>query len=51
MNVLHEDSTTALWRGSEPDAVVLGELEVRPALPDEMRRVAALLDEEHYPPN
>jgi hypothetical protein len=43
-----QDDTTAQWRGADPDAVVLGELEVRAALPREMGRVAALLGEEHY---
>ena len=42
-----DDNTTALWRGSEPDAVVLAELEVRPALPAEMPRVNELLNDEH----
>jgi len=36
------------WCGGEPDAVVLGELEVRPVQADEMPRVVALLEEEHY---
>lgn len=36
------------WSGEEPDAVVLGELEVRPVQAAEMPRVAALLEEEHY---
>jgi len=35
------------WRGPEPDPVVLGELEVRPALPEEMPRVRELLEDEH----
>jgi len=48
MNALTDDNTMAPWRGTEPGAVVLGELEVRPALPDEMPRVASLLKEEHY---
>jgi hypothetical protein len=48
MKALFEENTMAPWRGTEPGAVVLGELEIRPALPDEMQRVAALLNEEHY---
>lgn len=48
MNALQAGTDTAPWRGTEPDAVVLGELAVRPALPGEMPRVAALLDAEHY---
>ena len=47
MKVTRED-TTVPWRGAEPDAVVLGELEVRAALPREIERVATLLKEEHY---
>lgn len=42
------DTMTALWRGEEPGSVVLSELEVRPALPGELGRVAALLDDQHY---
>ena len=38
----------APWRGTEPDAVVLGELEIRSALPDEMQRITTLLNDEHY---
>jgi hypothetical protein len=38
----------APWCGSEPGAVILGELEVRNALPAEMARVRELLDDEHY---
>jgi hypothetical protein len=48
MKALFEENTMAPWRGTEPGAVVLGELEVRPALPDEMQRVATLPNEEHY---
>jgi hypothetical protein len=48
MNALTDDNTMAPWRGTEPGAVVLEELEVRPALPEEMQRVATLLNEEHY---
>jgi hypothetical protein len=44
----NDHSTMAPWRGNEPSAVILGELEVRPAEPHEMQRVASLLDEEHY---
>ena len=29
------------WRGNEPGPVVLGELEIRSALPDEMQRISA----------
>ena len=36
------------WRGNEPGPVVLGELEIRSALPDEMQRISALLEGEHY---
>jgi len=43
MNATNDHSTMAPWRGMEPDAVVLGELEVRPALPEEMERVKAVL--------
>ena len=38
----------APWCGNEPSAVILGELEVRPAEAHEMQRVATLLNEEHY---
>ena len=48
MKAILDDNTMAPWRGTEPGAVVLGELEVRPALPGEMQRVAALLNDEHY---
>ena len=48
MNATNNDSMTAQWRGNEPGTVVLGELETRPARPDEMARVATLLDDEHY---
>jgi hypothetical protein len=48
MKAIQHDNTMAPWRGSEPGAVVLGELEVRPALPEEMQRVAALLNDQHY---
>lgn len=48
MNIILDDNTMAPWRGSEPGAVVLGELEIRPALPDEMQRVTTLLNGEHY---
>jgi hypothetical protein len=48
MKAIQHDNTMAPWRGSEPGAVVLGELEVRPALPDEMQRVATLLNDQHY---
>lgn len=48
MKAKYDDEITAPWRGSEPAAVVLNELEIRPALPDDMRRVEALLNDEHY---
>jgi len=48
MKAKQHDDTTVPWRGKEPAAVVLDELEVRPASADEMARVSALLDEEHY---
>lgn len=48
MKAIFDDGTTSPWRGSEPHAVVLGELEIRLALPDEVQRVAALLNDEHY---
>jgi len=37
---------TAPWTGEESGSVVLDELEARPAQPDELKRVAALLDDE-----
>lgn len=37
----------APWRAIELGAVVLGELEIRPAFPDEMPRVAVLLKDQH----
>jgi hypothetical protein len=43
-----DDDTLVPWRGSEPDPVVLEELEVRPAVAGELPRVAALLKEQHY---
>ena len=48
MKAILDDNTMAPWRGTEPGPVVLGELEIRPALPDEMQRVAALLKDQHY---
>lgn len=48
MNASTKDSKTAPWCGEEPGPVILDELEVRPALPDERQRVATFLDEEHY---
>jgi hypothetical protein len=48
IKAIFEENSMAPWRGTEPGAVVLGELEVRPALPGEMQRVATLLNEEHY---
>jgi hypothetical protein len=44
----NDDDMAAPWRGGEPGPVVLDELEVRAALPGEMERVRAALDEEHY---
>lgn len=48
MTAIQHDNTKAPWRGNEPDAVVLSELKIRPVLPDEMQRVATLLNDEHY---
>lgn len=48
MNAIIDDDTMAPWSGSGPGAVVLGELEVRPAQPGEMERVRSVLDDEHY---
>lgn len=48
MNAQYDDDMLAPWRGSEPAAVVLNELEIRPALPGDMPRVSSLLDDEHY---
>lgn len=48
MTAIQHDNMMAPWRGTEPGAVVLSELEIRPVLPEEMQRVAALLDDEHY---
>ena len=48
MKAQYDDDMLAPWRGSEPAAVVLNELEIRPAQPDDMQRVDALLDDEHY---
>lgn len=42
-----DDDTLVPWRGSEPGTVVLEALEVRPAVADELPRVAALLKEQH----
>ena len=47
MKAILDDHTMAPWRGTEPGAVVLGELEIRPALPDVMPCVAALLKDQH----
>jgi hypothetical protein len=48
MKAINDNNTMAPWRGNEPGTVVLGELEVRPALPEEMQRVGTLLKDEHY---
>jgi Domain of unknown function (DUF4338) len=48
MNVIIHNDTTAPWSGSEPDAVVLGELEIRTALPEEIERVCSALAAEHH---
>jgi hypothetical protein len=48
MNASALEPIPAPWRGEEPGPVILDELEVRPALPGELGRVAALLDDEHY---
>ncbi len=42
------DTMTEPWRGTEPGAVVLGELEVRLARPDEMEQVRGSITGEHY---
>lgn len=43
-----EECNTEVWRGAEPGAVVLKEMEVRVVCPEEMERVRELLGEEHY---
>jgi Domain of unknown function (DUF4338) len=48
MKALLDDHTMAPWNGSELGPVVLGELEIRSVLPDEMPRVASLLKDQHY---
>lgn len=48
MKVIQDNQTTAPWGGCEPDAAVLSELEIRAAGPEELERVGALLDEQHY---
>ena len=48
MNAIIGNDMTAPWRGTGPGEVVLGELEVRPALPGEMERVRMCLAREHY---
>lgn len=48
MKALLDDNSLAPWCGAEPTTLTLSELQVRPALPAEMPRVAALLDDEHY---
>ncbi len=48
MKTIQNDETTVPWHGTEPDTVVLGELELRTAQREEMPRVAALLEAEHY---
>ena len=48
MNATIDNNTRLSWSGTEVTTVVLGELEVRPALPGEMERVRSAVDEEHY---
>lgn len=48
MNATTDNHTMAPWLGTEPGAVILDELEVRSALPEEMERVRTALKEEHY---
>ena len=48
MTALLDDITLAPWCGAEPTTLILSELQVRPALPAEMQRVATLLNDEHY---
>lgn len=48
MNATIEDDAIAPWRGIEPSGVVLGELEIRAALPGDMERVRSCLAHEHY---
>ena len=48
MKAILDDNPLAPWRGTEPGAVVLSELEIRPALPAEMQRIATFLNDEHY---
>ena len=50
MKALFDDTTMAPWRGTETGAVVLNELEIRHPQPDEMQRVAILLNDEHLLP-
>jgi hypothetical protein len=48
MNASTKAPKTAPWSGQEPGPVVLDELEVRTARPEELERVAALLEDGHY---
>lgn len=48
MKATNDNPTTAPWRGKGPEAVVLGELVIRPALPEEMDRVCSSLENQHY---
>ena len=48
MKALLDDNTVATRHGAESTTLVLSELEVRPALPVEMQRIATLLNDEHY---
>jgi len=43
-----ESESSESWLGADPGPVVLGELEVRRAAPEEMERVRELLGKEHY---
>ncbi len=48
MNFKESIMVVETQRGAEPRAVVLKELEVRVALPEELERVGQLLEVEHY---
>ena len=47
MKAILDDNPLAQWRGTEPATLVLDELEIRPALPAEMQRIATSLNHEH----
>ena len=44
MKAILDDNPLAPWCGTEPATLVLDELEIRPALPAEMQRIATLLN-------